>query len=301
MDGPRLSFRALSPIAKDEEIFISYIDETNPFIVRQWELASRYYFKCACLKCALGPTQREDELLVPLPDMRRTWATDIIYTSKPPIQEKVNASLRSSSNHNSEEARRLATIEFHHFDLLEQAKSVQDPAKRAIELENAIRQIKQSNFYAITRQPYAAARHEYLAALISAGEFAMAWMNAIKTYVEIDPILYLQQHHPLRMVHRCVAALLSLYIASEDSKGILNEIGEMGLDIGVLIYKLLSEAATNVDLSHGADSKFAKLVKAKFEEVKSDMLRARPDALGGMEDKIRLLDPVLKKVAAKVE
>lgn len=51
-DGRSLSVRALREIAKDEEITISYIDNTNPTHKRQEELTERYFFKCECTRCA---------------------------------------------------------------------------------------------------------------------------------------------------------------------------------------------------------------------------------------------------------
>lgn len=66
MDGPLISLRSLDPIKKGAEVFISYIDHTNPYTVRQAELKDRYCFACECTKCLLGPTQREDQWLRPV-------------------------------------------------------------------------------------------------------------------------------------------------------------------------------------------------------------------------------------------
>lgn len=50
-DGRRMELRALDHISKDEQIFISYIDPTQPTSIRQEELSSRYFFTCECEKC----------------------------------------------------------------------------------------------------------------------------------------------------------------------------------------------------------------------------------------------------------
>ncbi|KAL3255894.1 hypothetical protein ABHI18_007966 [Aspergillus niger] len=50
-DGPNLHIKALRPIRKDEQIFITYIDVTDPYPIRQTNLQSRYYFTCHCSKC----------------------------------------------------------------------------------------------------------------------------------------------------------------------------------------------------------------------------------------------------------
>ncbi|RAL03410.1 S-adenosylmethionine-dependent methyltransferase [Aspergillus ibericus CBS 121593] len=50
-DGPTLVIKALRPIPKDSQIFISYIDATNPYPRRQSELQDRYFFTCRCPNC----------------------------------------------------------------------------------------------------------------------------------------------------------------------------------------------------------------------------------------------------------
>ncbi|ESZ94350.1 hypothetical protein SBOR_5259 [Sclerotinia borealis F-4128] len=52
-DGKRCTLRALSPIVKGEQIFISYIDETQRQEVRQATLAETWYFKCRCARCTI--------------------------------------------------------------------------------------------------------------------------------------------------------------------------------------------------------------------------------------------------------
>jgi len=51
MSGRSASMRALRPIAKDEEITVSYIDDRNPYETRQAQLRERYRFTCSCRKC----------------------------------------------------------------------------------------------------------------------------------------------------------------------------------------------------------------------------------------------------------
>jgi hypothetical protein len=61
MDGAEVNVRSLKPIKKDDEIFISYIDTTNPYSRRQHELKQRWFFTCKCAKCQKGATLGEDE------------------------------------------------------------------------------------------------------------------------------------------------------------------------------------------------------------------------------------------------
>ncbi|RKP34342.1 hypothetical protein BJ085DRAFT_13641, partial [Dimargaris cristalligena] len=47
----RAQLRALRPIAKGEEITISYVDPVDPTNWRQEKLLTNYYFDCRCKLC----------------------------------------------------------------------------------------------------------------------------------------------------------------------------------------------------------------------------------------------------------
>ncbi|KAL6238719.1 hypothetical protein BDW75DRAFT_227751 [Aspergillus navahoensis] len=53
-DGSEFFVKAIRPIAKGEQIFISYVDTTYPTRTRQKELRERYFFTCKCAKCSCG-------------------------------------------------------------------------------------------------------------------------------------------------------------------------------------------------------------------------------------------------------
>ncbi|KAL4914717.1 hypothetical protein BDW62DRAFT_189911 [Aspergillus aurantiobrunneus] len=50
-DGPELYIKAIRPIAKDEQVFISYVDATYPPSMRRKQMRERYFFDCFCNKC----------------------------------------------------------------------------------------------------------------------------------------------------------------------------------------------------------------------------------------------------------
>jgi SET and MYND domain-containing protein len=53
----------------------------------------------------------------------------------------------------------------------------------------------------------------------------------------------------------------------------VKELEQYGLEYGTIIWGLLYEMEGNVGKSHGKESKFAKMVRSKFEELKVDMTR----------------------------
>ena len=55
-EGRKAMLRALDPIKKDEQIFISYIDNTQRRQTRQAELKEAYFFICNCEKCVKDET-----------------------------------------------------------------------------------------------------------------------------------------------------------------------------------------------------------------------------------------------------
>lgn len=53
-------FRALRPIKKNEQIFISYFDPTTPYRIRNSVLDDHYCFQCRCRKCTADVACRRD-------------------------------------------------------------------------------------------------------------------------------------------------------------------------------------------------------------------------------------------------
>jgi len=50
-DGRHIQLRALREIKEGEQIFISYIDESEDLEARRQVLEERYFFKCECERC----------------------------------------------------------------------------------------------------------------------------------------------------------------------------------------------------------------------------------------------------------
>lgn len=59
--------RALDPIKKDNQIFISYVDGTQYRVNRQAELEQAYFFTCNCEKCARDESPYDSYLRSPIP------------------------------------------------------------------------------------------------------------------------------------------------------------------------------------------------------------------------------------------
>ena len=75
------------------------------------------------------------------------------------------------------------------------------------------------------------------------------------------------------------------------------EMRDAGVDFGVVVYGLLSEVASNVEKSHGAESGFAREVRRKVEEVVTDMTRGDRGLLKGMRGRMEEQWTILRKLA----
>lgn len=227
MDGPKLQFRALNAISKDEEITISYIDNTNPFHIRQMELKDRYFFDCKCIKCSKGATLREDQVL------------------------------KATSN---DDVDGLSEVDL--LNLVEKSKSLRNQREQ---LEQGLRHY--SGRYHIARQPYPTLRQELMATLNAEQQSNLAFPHAVKLHFEILPILYPQPHHPLRVVGTYVLASMLQQLSGDSYQGegqgevpkMLDKVGVT--DIKALIFTLLADTEKLAYLSHGPNSTFMSEVK----------------------------------------
>lgn len=268
MDGASISLRTLRPIKKDEEVYISYVDATNPFHRRQSELASRWFFKCNCNKCQKGATLDEDNWSrepSTLPEKVKEIA-DAILTQETVGQDPANYV------GDSQDKQRAAAIQGKAFAEYEEAQALQDPQKVLEKIEDAMRLCHQSGLWHVYRQPYAALRDDLVVNLLSVGKYQIAWAQCAKRYKYILPKLYPVPFHPIRVVQTWQTAVLAVYFA-----GSPDGIGAPGVNMGLIAMMLVKQVLDASSLSHCVESAFTKSVKRKAEEMMVELRRS----LGG--------------------
>lgn len=281
MDGPALSFRSLRPIDKDSEIFISYIESTDSTKSRLDELASRYYFSCNCTKCKRAPGQ-EDKFSKPTPDVNKS-----IYA----MYERLNfhdVLQKAEQNKPENLVEELVFATEKNFQLYLRGDPDRD---EPIQLSTAskgeaalmknqdlMRILRDTDVWPDIRQPYPALRHEYFLGCLNLQKYSDAFYHGLKTYFEINPMLYPAPYHPLRVVHTFSLARLAIVFVMDattnpemDPAGTIKFAREQGYDFAPLVYKLVKDAKDNVNKSHGEDNSFTKMVNEKWEEVITDM------------------------------
>ncbi|KAJ5112417.1 Zinc finger MYND-type [Penicillium argentinense] len=235
-DGEELFVKAIRPIKKNEQIFISYIDTTTPKEVRCKELSERYFFDCKCPKCEKGTDTPEDRF-------------------------------EDTSKDKSvlDEAERKA------LELMQSAQSSNASPDETIEkLEKALHTLKQSSAWPLTRQPYASIRDDLIVSLLAANSFTRAFIQAAIRYLRIDPILY-SPTHPIRHIHAWILAKLAIYLSQgyePDPKDPI-QLQDFEINYHYILWYILADLASR-QMESCTVPGFKKLVGANFQQVHTE-------------------------------
>lgn len=254
-DGPRMSVRALDAIYTGKEVLISYIDSTAPYGVRQAELQDQYFFTCGCDKCKLGLKAPQDAFLEPGSEFEERIAVidDMIpeITKDPAWPQHV----LGESTHE----RRLSALQFYGYSYLSSPGSEEMP-KEPAHFRKAIRIVRNTGVWPITRAPMPALYHQYAVACLYAKRYNEALIAMIRLNLLIDPVVYPQKHHPVRVVHSWTLATLAKAIGSDPDAPFCKALQSCGVDLSMLFLALVFDIRGQIELSHGADSHFAQSI-----------------------------------------
>lgn len=249
MDGPAVSLRTLKPIKKNDEIYISYIDATNPYARRQSELKSRWFFTCKCTKCQKGPTLSEDQWAIPPQNLSEKW--------KDTADNYLNTDFaKDPANYvgDSKDEKRVAIIQGHAYNMYESAQQMSDPSEAIRTIEDGMRVCYQCGLWPVHRQPYAAMRDDIIVNMLAVGNFEIAWYQCTKRYRHIDPKLYLKKFHPVRVVHLWQMAMLAVFLSGEEPFA-------EGIHMDLIAFILIQEVYELCKKSHGENSMFTRSVE----------------------------------------
>lgn len=238
-DGDELFVKAVRPIKKDEQIFISYIDASNPYHIRHKELSERYYFDCQCSKCFKGTDTPEDSFLTGTHDSAALAAAEA----------KAQAFMESVSAPDCE------------------------PTGAIRKLESAMQVLDQTSAWPITRQPYISLRDELIASLLSSGQFKTAFVQATVRYIRVDPIVYPYDSHPIRHVHAWALVRLAIHL----SQGMETNLGDdvalesFELNFSLIIWSLLNTLVSK-ELESCTVPSFKRMARLAFYEVHKEFV-----------------------------
>ncbi|OAP56386.1 hypothetical protein AYL99_09565 [Fonsecaea erecta] len=189
-----ISVHALRPIAKDEEVTVSYVDPTFPRDKRQEELKARYFFTCSCSLCARGRDSPLDRFHQPT----RAMTTD---TTQPAINaiisetgDLVEQFLMSQNSYRGREHTQIDTI------------------------KQLMHRLAQTKSWPLHRYPWPQLRQQLLLGLIASQRFSEALLQSAVFVRGVHPALFEQEHYPMRVVQMwtlwilCRQCLLALML-----------------------------------------------------------------------------------------
>ncbi|KAJ5711421.1 hypothetical protein N7488_005577 [Penicillium malachiteum] len=253
-DGEELFIKAIKPIKKHEQIFISYIDTTTPLQVRRSELSERYYFTCACPKCSKGPN--------------------------PNLNESQNESLSTSPNTDDNPTAIVETAERDALELLHAASdSDADPSTSIKSLKKGLSLLASAATWSLSRQPYPQLRDQIILSYLSTNSFSAAFIHAAIRYLRVDPLLY-SPAHPIRHLHAWILAKLAIYLSQsfETKPDDPVRLEDFQLNFHFILWYVLADLASRQMESCTVPS-FRTLVGANFKQV-NDEFRAQGIDLG---------------------
>ncbi|MCJ1413659.1 hypothetical protein MMC19_007781 [Ptychographa xylographoides] len=243
--GPTLSLRALRPIAKDAELSISYIDITNPAATRQADLLSRYFFTCACVCCTASPPLTLNRIDPPL-----SLAASLSPITLSALEGRARELMQASLDPGPDLSARLQP--------LSEAMSLFTP---------------HAAYYPPYRQPFAALRAELVLVLLATSQYVPALIHTLITYFHIDPFLFPEAVHPVRVVHKLVLLKLVLEVAhrgADGDKAVTELAATWALNWGVVAFGLSRELDGSIAGSHGAEGRFAQQVRTEVSRFMVD-------------------------------
>lgn len=242
-DGEELFVKAVKPIQKGEQIFISYIDTTTPHKVRRNELSERYFFQCLCPKCSKGLNTPEDRFL------------------------------ESFDIESAESEAVLETAERQALEIMRNASAADAKPEESIKnLESALHILHSTSAWPVTRQPFASIRDQLILSSLSANRFSKAFIHAAIRYLRIDTELY-SPAHPVRQVHAWVLAKLAIYLSQsfETHPDDPVRLEDYQLNFHFILWYVLADLASRQMESCTVPS-FKRLVAANFGQVNQEFV-----------------------------
>ncbi|TAQ89569.1 hypothetical protein B7494_g2119 [Chlorociboria aeruginascens] len=309
-NGRHASLRALLPIKQGSQIFISYIDPTSQYSVRQEQLKRAYCFDCKCPKC------RYDE---------RAWkerkyqgfATAPNFSPEDP-RDRVFNRVESKCRFENEASPPYRLIEQRLQDTQGLLTDYQ-ARKNNLSMESRIQVLKKAQgIWALLRkynmhciQPYPSVLEEFYLAYLDMNAYLPALIVNLFLCFQCDPYLYVSHYHPTRVLRLFTLSRLLKAVAAEDpallatSLPFIPEDTITKIDYVSAVQIVLMLVGERVPKSHGQETRFMEVVRQDIGEIEGvqRMRGAVGEVLGmwfkeGKGEGKELVDKIWKELEA---
>ncbi|KAI0540839.1 hypothetical protein GGR58DRAFT_511335 [Xylaria digitata] len=256
---PRHEIRALKKINAGEEIFVTYIDTTNPFGVRQAELKENYFFTCQCAKCKKGADLEADKFL----ERPENLGSEHHKLADKLISRHESKLSRYLVPGNDGEAQRwVAAIEA-------EAYAVQgNELARADDLKEAVRMCIGSKMWSWTRQPVPQLCRRLGTLYLESGSVYKAFRLGVKLHLLILPALYPQEFSQDRLINAWAVSTLINVLCGDAHREIYKELAQGGIELRIVYFGFLFYLRDNTPQMFGSDTTpFGKVVANTYKQI----------------------------------
>ncbi|KAI1824948.1 SET domain-containing protein [Xylaria intraflava] len=255
---PQLQIRALRAIKPGDEIFINYLEATDPFTMRQVGLKDNYLFTCQCTKCKKGAgpeTNPSIEQAKKLGREHRELADKLIGFH----ESRLSRYLVPGGD--VEAQRRAAAIQIEAYAMLENEDAGLDDIKELIQV------CIDSKVWSWTRQPVPQLCRRLLDFYIKAGGIYQAFRLGVKLHVEILPALYAEEFYPDRLINAWVTSTLINVLCGPAHQELYQELARGGLDLRLFYFGFLFYVYDHTPRMFGLESPFGKVIENTYKQI----------------------------------
>ncbi|KAI0486786.1 SET domain-containing protein [Xylaria cf. heliscus] len=284
---PRQEIRALRAIKPGDEIFIKYVEVTNPFSVRQAELKKNYFFTCQCIKCKKGAGLEADQFLKRPEDLESEFhkLADTLASRHESTLSKFLV-----GDNDVKAQRRVAAIQAEAYAVLENEQAPLDEVKKVIRLCIG------SKLWRWTRQPVPQLCRRLLALYLESGSIYQAFRLGVKLHFEILPALYPQEFYPDRLINAWVVSTLINVLCGPAHQDLFQELAQGGVELRLIYFGFLFYVHEHTPRMF-PNTPFGKVIQNTYEQIMAGVSIPEAD----IKEKIKTAWPSLEALAHNVD
>ncbi|RYP93243.1 hypothetical protein DL770_000618 [Monosporascus sp. CRB-9-2] len=287
---PQTLLRALKPIKKGEEVLMRYVEETNPFSVRQADLRERYYFSCQCPKCTKGSKFQEDAFAKRPEELSAEYCkiADGLIT-----RHEANLHKFFVPANDETAQRRMAALQAEAFSVSRRPTGYADEE----EVKAALKMCINSGMWTWTRQPIPELCRQLFGLYIASGNPYRAFRLGLKRHFEITPKLHSQPFYPRRLIDLWAMSTVTNVLCGPMHQAIYDEFAQSGVDLRTVYFGFLLDLRDNLPKMYGMESPFGRVVEQTYAQLMAniDISDAK------IRELVKEVWPALEIIARKVD